>query len=231
MKLWPRCRGAQCAEMIAFEKGEKRLIKGDIFSGASEQRGAYLLGVDFPLDGGNSLRLDSFNLRAQPLRQAKCLPRGLWKHVDVIKWKHFPRHWPFVRGIHRSPVNSPHKGQWRGALMFSLNKRFSKSSRRSWFETPSRSLWRHSNEGCARRRLLVAFWKTIEIPHVSPQCIATHLLRIWVNSNLSLLPANRTNCNLTSRGYVSNPIEWPINSGIRWVDVMTGPRVRRPVAD
>ena len=23
-------------------------------------------------------------------------------------------------GIHRSPVNSPHKGQWRGTLMFSL---------------------------------------------------------------------------------------------------------------
>ena len=41
-------------------------------------------------------------------------------HDDVIKWKYFPCHWPFVRGIHRSPVNSPHKGQWRGALMFSL---------------------------------------------------------------------------------------------------------------
>ena len=41
-------------------------------------------------------------------------------HDDVIKWKHFPCYWPFVRGIHRSPVNSPHKGQWRGALMFSL---------------------------------------------------------------------------------------------------------------
>ena len=39
---------------------------------------------------------------------------------DAIKWKHFPRYWPFVRGIHRSPVNSPHKGQWRGALIFSL---------------------------------------------------------------------------------------------------------------
>ena len=38
----------------------------------------------------------------------------------MIKWKHIPRYWPFVRGIHRSPVNSPHKGQWRGALMFSL---------------------------------------------------------------------------------------------------------------
>ena len=41
-------------------------------------------------------------------------------HDKVIKWKHFPRYWTFVRGIHRSPVNSPHKGQWRGALMFSL---------------------------------------------------------------------------------------------------------------
>ena len=41
-------------------------------------------------------------------------------HNDVMKWKHFPRYWPFVWGIHRWPVNSPHKGQWRGALMFSL---------------------------------------------------------------------------------------------------------------
>ena len=35
-------------------------------------------------------------------------------------WKHFRRYWPFVREIHRSPVNSHHKSQWRGALMFSL---------------------------------------------------------------------------------------------------------------
>ena len=36
----------------------------------------------------------------------------------VIKWKHAPCYWPFVRGIHWSPVYSPHKGQWRGALIF-----------------------------------------------------------------------------------------------------------------
>ena len=41
-------------------------------------------------------------------------------HDDVIKWKHFPHYWPFVRGIHRSPVSSPRKGQWRGTLMSSL---------------------------------------------------------------------------------------------------------------
>ena len=47
-------------------------------------------------------------------------PFGVLHYDDVIKRKHFPRNWLFVRGIHRSPVNSPHKGQWRGALMFSL---------------------------------------------------------------------------------------------------------------
>ena len=44
---------------------------------------------------------------------------GCTLHGDVIKWKHYPPNWPFVRGIHRSPVNSLHKGQWRGAWMFS----------------------------------------------------------------------------------------------------------------
>ena len=39
---------------------------------------------------------------------------------DIIKWKHFPRYWYFVVGIHRSPVNSPQKDRWCGALMFSL---------------------------------------------------------------------------------------------------------------
>ena len=52
--------------------------------------------------------------------QNKSWKKKHFNHDDVIKWKHFPRYWPFVRGIHRSPVNSPHKGQWRGALMFTL---------------------------------------------------------------------------------------------------------------
>ena len=62
--------------------------------------------------------------------------------------KHFPRYWPFVLGIHQSPVNSPHKGQWRGALMgiflSTPEKTLSKQPRHWWFETPSRSLWRVS---------------------------------------------------------------------------------------
>ena len=41
-------------------------------------------------------------------------------HDDVMKWKHFPRYWPFVRWIPRSPVNFPHKCQSCRVLMFSL---------------------------------------------------------------------------------------------------------------
>ena len=48
------------------------------------------------------------------------------QHIRTVYswWRHhleaFPRYWSFMRGIHRTPVNSPHKGQWRGALIFSL---------------------------------------------------------------------------------------------------------------
>ena len=58
---------------------------------------------------------------------AKLLVRtALSTSSDISKswWRHqmetFSALLAFVQGIHRSPVNSPHKGQWRGALMFSL---------------------------------------------------------------------------------------------------------------
>ena len=64
-------------------------------------------------------------------------------HDDVIKWKHFPRCGSFGRWIHRWPVNSPYKVQWRGALMGFficasinawVNNREAGDLRR-WFET------------------------------------------------------------------------------------------------
>ena len=42
--------------------------------------------------------------------------RHAWRH----QMETFSALLPFVRGIHRSPVNSPYKSQWRGALMLSL---------------------------------------------------------------------------------------------------------------
>ena len=73
----------------------------------------------------NSLSRLTIKKTTEPSLRVLCeVPPLLWltfrlDHDDVIKWKHFPRYWPSVRGIHWSPVNSPHKGQWRGALMFS----------------------------------------------------------------------------------------------------------------
>ena len=54
------------------------------------------------------------------LKGGQAIMRHPFPHNDVINWTHFPHYWPLVRGIHRSSVNSPHKGQWRGALVFSL---------------------------------------------------------------------------------------------------------------
>ena len=42
------------------------------------------------------------------------------EHADVIKGKPFPRYWPFVREFTGHRWIRPHKGQRRGALMFSL---------------------------------------------------------------------------------------------------------------
>ena len=99
----------------------------------------------FQLIGNPWIKLTRFNKR--DARNKKPFPWFRLLHDDVIKWKHFPRYRPFVRGIHWSPVNSPRKGQWRGDLMLSLicalNKRLSKQLWGWLFETPSRSLWRH----------------------------------------------------------------------------------------
>ena len=62
-------------------------------------------------------------------------------HDDVIKWKRFPRF----------RVNGPLWGVRLVTQSFDvffderLNKRLIKQSRRLWFETPSRPLWRHCN--------------------------------------------------------------------------------------
>ena len=72
------------------------------------------------------------------------------RYDDVIKCNHFPRYWPFVRGIHRSTVNSPHKRPVTRSfdVFFDLhsNKRLGKQWRGWWCGTPCIPLWRHCNE-------------------------------------------------------------------------------------
>ena len=69
---------------------------------------------------------------------------------DVIKWKHFPRYWPFVQGIipvtGEFPSQGPVTRRFNVFLDLRLKKRLSKPSRCWWFKTPSRSILRHCNE-------------------------------------------------------------------------------------
>ena len=44
----------------------------------------------------------------------------VYSNFVFVSWRHFSRHWPFLRGIHRSPADPPIKDQWRRALMFPL---------------------------------------------------------------------------------------------------------------
>ena len=96
-------------------------------------------------------------------------------HDDVIKWKHFPRYWPFVRGIHRYPVNSPHKGQWRGALIFTLIC----ARINGWVnnckagETQSRLLWRH-------RKVSTNTWVAGGMRRLYVTLVSRNILKTWI---------------------------------------------------
>ena len=104
---------------------------------------------------------------------------------DVIKWKHFQRYWPFVRGIQRSPVKSPHKGQWRGALIFD-DERLSKQPWGWWFETPSHPFWCHRNDvkECEMGYLEIVScqWKTRNRTRMVDDIWVVLLIK-WFNKN------------------------------------------------
>ena len=77
-----------------------------------------------------------------------CLSLKFWKtcHDDVIKWKHFPRYWPFVREFtgHRwIPLTKASDAELWCILSSVPEKRLRKQLWGLWFETPSHSLWRH----------------------------------------------------------------------------------------
>ena len=60
----------------------------------------------------------------------------------VIWWRHemetFSAYWQFMWGIHRSRMNTPHKGQWFGALMFYLICAWTNSRVNNWYASNSR---------------------------------------------------------------------------------------------
>ena len=91
-------------QTIRYEDGKQ---KGFTFSDASETR---IVQQNYVNNGADDDLL-IFSTRQQHLWYWLCMICQVWYAMgkgrcSVIKWKHFPRYWSFVRGIHRSPVNS-----------------------------------------------------------------------------------------------------------------------------
>ena len=106
------------------------------------------------------------------------------KHDDVPKWKHSPRYWHFVRGIHRSPVNFPHKGQRRGALMFSLIC--------SWINS-----WVNNREAGDLRRHRAHYY--VIVVTVTLKNGMLRMMLWWMATHkVMLMSVSTTKCNYTS---------------------------------
>ena len=122
------------------------------------------------------------------------------EHDDVMKWKHFPCYWPFERGIRRWPVNSPHKGRWRGALIFSFIcawiNGWVNNREALWFETPSRSLWRHHNEWCTSKESNVT-WALVRLKSRGSRLFYEKLVR---DNNKEIIKVSITNLWWESNG-------------------------------
>ena len=113
-------------------------------------------------------------------------------HDDVIKWKHFPRYWPFVREFtgHRwIPLTKASDAEPWCFFYLLLNKCLSKQSIRRWYESPSCSLWRHRNGSWPRRRLPGKF-----LQHPCPKGVnkGFHLIVVFTAYLYVLLRMNPT---------------------------------------
>ena len=91
-----------------------------------------------------------------------------------------PCYWPFVRGIHQSPVDSSHKCQWREASMFSLicdwtngwaNNRDAGDMRRR------RARYDITVMQCDNRGLIKRLYKIVNVNDNAPQAFSTY--EIW----------------------------------------------------
>ena len=112
----------------------------------------------------SEIRVDKWSAemcrKASEIRKLKAIkyPITSKKYVQLAWWRHQMETFSALLAI--CAGNSPHKGQWRGALMFflpylmlffylRLNKRLSKQWWGWWFETLSCPLWRHRNVTCS----------------------------------------------------------------------------------
>ena len=92
-----------------------------------------------------------------------------YSHDDVIKWKHFPRYWPFVRGIHRSRwiprTKVSDAGLWKAIKIVALHEGI--ATRRT---CPLPGLGARSEVSTADRSLVTDMTENHLPNHANAQC-------------------------------------------------------------
>ena len=111
-------------------------------------------------------------------------------------------------------VDSPHKGQWREALMFSLicalNKRMNLQSWGWCFDTPSCSLWRHCNFSHNLFRLSFPHIDGLVQDCIISSALAMEILQSCTKPSIycALLEPDNHNCDYCV---------WRTNSRLSWI--------------
>ena len=130
-------------------------------------------------------------------------PSHTKEHNDVIKWKYYPRYCP-------SPVTGEFPWQrpvTRSCDVFfdlSLNKWLNKPSRRWWFETTSRPLWRHCNG---------ILWCLVRNGHNVEHIIITYISKVTLYNEILVIVGN----GLVPTG--SKPLAEPMLTYHQWISV------------
>ena len=116
-------------------------------------------------------------------------PRVVVHHDDVIKWKHFPRYWPFVH----SPVSGEFPAQRAVTRSFDvffdlrMHERLSKHSWGSRLETPLRPLWRQSYVKLYRcHSLIIEPWAAVYVYCVPCRPLLSALLSFLITCSIDL---------------------------------------------
>ena len=133
---WSKGKPGNATRIIILSKELRTFVtQYSMTSGAELLPGLWFSVEPKSIERANLVWLKGLQFTVHRANDRLVLAMGLvdWRrryHDDVIKWKYFPRYWPFMRGIHQSSVNSPHK--WPVKRIFCvffdlrLNKRLSK---------------------------------------------------------------------------------------------------------
>ena len=99
---WPLCGEFTGDRWIPCTDGQQRGKCFHLMTSSCKYKSlAHVMGAENPIGFMGSLLDTLISLLTRGMQRLQQWQQR-YLHDDIIKWEHFPRNWPFVRGIHRS---------------------------------------------------------------------------------------------------------------------------------